>query len=306
MSELKTYLGWKVDYLNPPGEPAFAAPDSVSWQVFKNPVALAIGGVAAVLLEFADARIRSGVWDHSVFKTDPIGRSKRTGVAAMVGVYGPQKAARRVIQGVTNMHSKVEGTTPKGEHYKALDVELLDWVSATAGFGFLTAYDRFVKPLTEAQKDSFFEEGVPVARLYGVQNPIRSLADFDTMMEKLLPRFEPHPINTEFLDIMCSGRAAPGVPKGLQSALVHAAVDILPKAVRERLELGPEYDLTWKGEMTVKFMAKTAERIPDLSSPAAHAAERMGLPRSFLWKGAAERTRLMQQVPAAATSVPAE
>ena len=50
MSEIRSYLGWKVDYLNPPGEPAFAGPDSVSWQVFKNPVALAIGGVAAGLI----------------------------------------------------------------------------------------------------------------------------------------------------------------------------------------------------------------------------------------------------------------
>ena len=95
----KSYLGWKVDYTAPAGAPAFAGPDSVSWQVFKNPVALAVGGVCAVLLEFADARIRSGVWDHSVFKGDPIGRSKRTGTAAMVGVYGPQDAARRVIYG---------------------------------------------------------------------------------------------------------------------------------------------------------------------------------------------------------------
>ena len=305
MSEIKSYLGWKVDYLNPPGEPAFAGPDSISWQVLKNPVALAIGGVAAVLLEFADARIRSGVWDHSVFKTDPIGRSKRTGTAAMVGVYGPQNAARRVIQGVTNMHSRVEGQTPSGEHYKALDVELLDWVSATASYGFLTAYDRFVKPVSDADKKRFFEEGVPVARLYGVQNPVRSLEDFDAMMQKLLPRFEPHPINTEFLDIMCSGRAAPGVPKGLQSALVHAAVAILPPVVRERLELGPEYDLHWKGEMTVNLMAKTAERIPDLSSPAAHASERLGLPRSFLWKSDSERARLLENA-ARPVSVPAE
>jgi uncharacterized protein (DUF2236 family) len=305
MSEIKSYLGWKVDYLNPSGEPAFAGSDSVSWQVFKNPVALAIGGVAAVLLEFADARIRSGVWDHSVFKTDPIGRSKRTGVAAMVGVYGPQNAARRVIQGVTNMHARVEGQTPSGESYKALDVELLDWVSATASFGFLTAYDRFVKPVSDADKKRFFEEGVPVARLYGVQNPIRSLEDFDAMMQTLLPRFEPHPINTEFLDIMCSGRAAPGVPKGLQSALVHAAVAILPPAVRERLELSPEYDLHWKGEITVKLMAKTAERIPDPSSPAAHASERLGLPRSFLWKSDAERARLLEAA-AHQASVPAE
>lgn len=294
MQEIKSYLGWKVDFLNPPGEPAFAGPASVSWRIFKNPVALAIGGIAAVLLEFADARIRSGVWDHSVFKTDPIGRSKRTGMAAMVGVYGPQSAARRVIQGVTNMHARVEGETPSGEHYKALDVELLDWVSATASFGFLTAYDRFVTPVSDADKKRFFEEGVPVARLYGVQNPVRSLEDFDAMLQALMPRFEPHPINTEFLDIMSSGRAAPGVPKGLQSALVHAAVAILPSAVRERLGLGREYDLNWKGEMTVKLMAKTANRVPDPSSPAAHACERLGLPRSFLWKSAAEQARLLE------------
>ena len=293
MQEIKSYLGWKVDFLNPPGEPAFAAPDSLSWQVFKNPVVLAIGGIAAVLLEFADARIRSGVWDHSLFKTDPIGRSKRTGVAAMVGVFGPQSAARRVIQGVTNMHARVEGTTPKGEAYKALDVDLLDWVSATASFGFLTAYDRFVRPVSDAEQKRYFEAGEAVARLYGAQNPIRSFTDFDVMLEKLLPRFEPHPINTEFLDIMCSGRAAPGVPKGLQSALVHAAVSILPPVVRERLELGPEYDLHWKGAATVKLMAKSADRIPDPNSPAAHAAERLGLPRSFAWKSPEDRARLL-------------
>nr|WP_321361851.1 oxygenase MpaB family protein [uncultured Hyphomonas sp.] len=294
MSEIRSYLGWKVDYLTPAGEPAFAGPESMAWQVYKNPVALAIGGVAAVLLEFADARIRSGVWDHSVFRTDPIGRARRTGVAAMVGVYGPQSAARRGIQGVTNMHARVQGQTPSGESYKAMDVELLDWVSATASFGFLTAYDRFVKPVSEADKKRFFEDGAPVARLYGVQHPIRSPDDFDAMLQRLLPRFEPHPINTEFLDIMSTGRAAPGVPKGLQSALVHAAVAILPPAVRERLELGRAYDLNWKGEMTVKLMARTAENLPDPSSPAAHASERLGLPRSFLWKGDAERARLLE------------
>ncbi|MDP3458943.1 MAG: oxygenase MpaB family protein [Hyphomonas sp.] len=290
----KTYLGWKVDYTSPAGEPAFAAPDSVAWQVFKNPVALAVGGICAVLLEFADARIRSGVWDHSVFKTDPIGRSKRTGTAAMVGVYGPQSAARRVIQGVTNMHARVKGETPSGEAYRALDAELLDWVSATASYGFLMGYDRFVRPLSEADKQRFFAEGETVAGLYGVQNEIRSVADFDAMMRKLLPRFEPHPINTEFLAIMKSGRAAPGVPKGLQSSLVNAAVEILPPEVRERLGLGPEYDLSPAGHFAVRTMARIAESVPDTAGPPAQACERLGLPRSFLWKSEAERARLLQ------------
>ncbi|MEZ5998118.1 MAG: oxygenase MpaB family protein [Hyphomonas sp.] len=263
LQEIKSYLGWKVDYLNPPGEPAFAGPDSVSWQVFKNPIALAIGGVAAVLLEFADARIRSGVWDHSVFKTDPIGRSKRTGVAAMVGVYGPQAAARRVIQGVTNMHArKVQGTTPKGEAYKALDVELLDWVSATAGFGFLTAYDRFVKPVSEADKDGAssrkaFRSRVSTAcRIRSVRSPISTLR-----CRRYWPRFERHPINTEFLDIMCSGRAAGRAERPAERAG--------PCRRRHPAEGGARAPRTWagirshwKGEMTVKAMANLPRKFP--------------------------------------------
>jgi uncharacterized protein (DUF2236 family) len=293
MDTPRTYLGWKVDYTQPAGAAAFAGPGSVSWQVFKNPVALAIGGVCAVLLEFADARIRSGVWDHSVFRTDPIGRSRRTGVAAMVGVYGPQPAARRVIQGVTNMHARVKGETPGGEAYHALEPELLDWVSATASYGFLMAYHTFVRPLSDADKLRFFAEGETVAGLYGVHEKLRSLDHFDEMLRRRLPRFEPHPINTEFLDIMKSGRAAPGVPKGLQAALVHAAVSLLPPEVRDRLGLGPAYDLSPAGRLAVRTMARIAETVPDTTGPPAQACARLGLPRSFLWKSEAERARIL-------------
>ena len=271
-----------------------AAPDSVSWRVFKNPIALGIGGIAAVLLEFADARIRSGVWDHSVFKTDPIGRSQRTGTAAMVGVYGPESAARRVIQGVTNMHMKVTGTTPKGEEYKALDVELLDWVSATASYGFLTAYDRFVKPVSEEDKTRFYQEGADVARLYGAENPILSSADFDAMLEKLLPRFEPHEINTEFLNIVKTRDSVGPIPKSLQSSIANASVSILPPKVREVLELGPEYDLSTSGKLAIKALGTMAEHIPVKTLPAAGAATRLGLPWSFAWKSEASKKRILE------------
>ena len=144
------------------------------------------GAIGAVLLEFADARIRSGVWDHSTYKADPIGRSRRTGIAAMVGVYGPQSAARRVIQGVNNMHARVAGHTPGGEAYSARDPDLLDWVSATAAYGFVTAYDRFVAPLRPADQARYWREGSGLARLYGVTRAPRSTDDFLAMMEALL------------------------------------------------------------------------------------------------------------------------
>ena len=76
----ENYLGTIIDFSSPVGEAALLAPDSVQWRVYKNPIALGIGGIAAVLLEFAEPRIRSGVWDHSTYKADPIGRSRRTGL----------------------------------------------------------------------------------------------------------------------------------------------------------------------------------------------------------------------------------
>lgn len=301
MTEMKSYLGWTIDYSRPVGEPAYLHPGSVHWRVYKNPIALAIGGVAAVLLEFADARIRSGVWDHSTYKADPIGRSKRTGIAAMVGVYGPQSAARRVIQGVTNMHSRVSGATPDGETYKALDVELLDWVSATAAYGFLNAYDRFVSPVSEADKTRFYEEGGPIARLYGVRYSPKSTADFLGMMDKLVDRFEPHPIVEEFLAIIQSGQAAPNMPKQLHRALARASVSLLPPIVREKLKLGREYDLTLLDTLALKAVGKLADRIPVKGSAPCQASVRLGLPEDFLYRGAGAQRRLL----AGLTSVPA-
>ncbi len=287
--------GYAIDYLHPAGEPALVPADSPQWRVFKNPIAMAVGGVAAVLLEFADARIRSGVWDHSIYKVDPIGRSRRTGIAAMAGVYGPASAARRIIGGVNRMHRKVVGETPAGEGYRALDPELLDWVSATAGYGFLEAYHRFVAPVSPADRARYYRDGEAVARLYGVQRPLTSDADFHAMLETLLPRFEAHPINLEFLEIIMSGRAAPTIPKVLHRALARAAVSILPPAVRARLGLGTAFDLTAIDRLMLRAAGKLADRVRDRNAPAWQAAVRLGLPGDFAWRSPAAQRRWFAQ-----------
>jgi uncharacterized protein (DUF2236 family) len=285
--------GYVVDYLHPAGEPALVPAGSPQWRVFKNPVAMAVGGVAAVLLEFADARIRSGVWDHSTYKVDPIGRSKRTGIAALAGVYGPESAARRIIGGVNRMHRKVNGETPGGEAYRALDPELLDWVSATASYGFLEAYHRFVAPLSAAERATYYRDGEAVARLYGVERPLRSDADFFAMLDRLLPRFEAHPINLEFLDIIQSGRAAPAVPRMLHRSLARAAVSLLPDAVRARLQLGSAFDLTWRDRAMLSAAGKIADRVRAPGTPPWQAAVRLGLPGDFAWRSPAAQRRLL-------------
>lgn len=294
MQIMDSYLGWKVDFANPPGAPAFCGPDSVSWRVFKNPIALGVGGVAAVLLEFADPRIRSGVWDHSTYKQDPIGRSQRTGMAAMVGVYGPKDVARRVIQGVTNMHARVQGETPNGERYTALDGDLLDWVSATAAWGFLAAYDGFVAPLSPDERKRYFAEGEPVAHLYGAQHPLRSDSDFYAMLERLSPRFEPHPIVHEFLAIFQSGRGALGIPKSLRRLMARGAVSLLPTRVRARLDLGAEHNLSPLSGGVLRNLGRLAERVAIPSAPPAQACVRLGLPATFLYRSQREQARILR------------
>ncbi len=284
------------DYSQPPGAAALLHPGSIAWRIYKNQIALAIGGVAAVLMEFADPRIRSGVWDHSIYPVDPIGRSQRTGHAAMIGVYGPADAARKLIAGVGRMHAKVAGETPGGVAYKATDPELVDWVSATAGYGFLTAYHTFVSPVSEADQNRFFAEGEAVATLYGVQNKLTCRADFFAMMERLAPGFEPHAINREFLDIIQSGKAAPTVPRFLHRALARASVSILPPLIRQRLELGREYDLSLRDRIAVRLVARLAERKHDPASPPAQASVRLGLPSDFLYRSRAEQARLLAEL----------
>ena len=66
--------GRSVDFSLPLGEAALVSPDSISWRIFKNPIALMVGGIAAVILELAEPAVRTGVWKHSSFLKDPMGR----------------------------------------------------------------------------------------------------------------------------------------------------------------------------------------------------------------------------------------
>ncbi|PKB13400.1 uncharacterized protein (DUF2236 family) [Novosphingobium kunmingense] len=288
-----TYLGTRIDFSGPLGEPALLAPDSVQWRIYKNQIALGIGGIAAVLLEFADARIRSGVWDHSTYKADPIGRSRRTGTVALLACYGPASAAKQVIGMVNRMHGKVKGETPSGERYRALDPALLDWVAATASYGFLSAYDRFVAPLSDADKDRFMRDSEAIGREFGARRTPASIAEFMAMLEELEPRFEPHPIIFEFLAIIQSGEAAPSIPRFLHRAVARAAVSLLPPSVRRRLELGREYDLTWLDNRMLRLAGLAADRHRDPNGAPSQAAVRLGLPADFLYRSEREQRRLL-------------
>ncbi|MDJ0391560.1 oxygenase MpaB family protein [Roseomonas sp. E05] len=272
--------GPAVDFTCPAGEAALAGPDSVSWQVFRNPLALFIGGVAAVILELAEPRVRAGVWNHTSFRTDPVRRLQRTGLAAMVTVYGARSAAEAMIAGVRRAHQAVWGRTEAGLPYRADDPVLLDWVQATACFGFLTAYCRFVHALPMQEQDRFYAEAAPAALLYGAGGAPTSGAGMEAHFVAMRPRLEPSPVIFEFLDIM---QRAPILPAGLRPAqrmMVRAAVAITPDWARDLL--GLECRLRPWEAGALRSAGRLAERLLLESSPAVQACHRLGLPPGTL------------------------
>lgn len=271
-----------ADFAAPPGEAALAGPDSVSWQVFRNPVALFVGGVTAVILELAEPRVRSGVWDHTSFRSDPRERLQRTALAAMMTVYGARSRTEAMIGGITRMHARVQGATPAGQAYRADDPELLGWVQATAGFGFIEAYHAYVRPLAAEQHDRYYAEGREAARLYGAVEAPVSRREIDLLFHRMDAALEASPVIPEFLGIM---RAAPLLPRPLaplQTVLVKAAVDIVPPLLRERLGLGRPCALRPWQRRLVNRCGLLADRLLLRSAPPAQACRRLGLPEDYL------------------------
>jgi uncharacterized protein (DUF2236 family) len=275
--------GPAVDFSRPFGEPAFTAPGSISWRIFKNPVSLFVGGVAAVILELAEPRVRSGIWDHSGFRADPVRRLRRTGLAAMVTVYGPKSAAEKMIAGIRRMHDRVHGSTPSGDAYAANDPELLNWVHATAAFGFIEAYHAYVSPLSLEERNRYYSEGSHAAAHYGVTRTAASEAEVRAILEDMRGRLEPSPILFEFLDIMRKAPVLPFLLRPSQPLFVRAAISLTPPWMRAILNLPDESCLRPWQEFLVKRSGASADRIVLQSSPAVQSCIRMGLPADYLY-----------------------
>jgi uncharacterized protein (DUF2236 family) len=289
-SFLQPTQGSAVDFRRPVGEAALVPADSVSWRVFKNPISLFVGGVAAVILELADPAVRSGVWQRSTFRSDPLGRLRRTGLAAMVTVYGARSVSSPMIAGIVRMHSRVTGHLPDGRAYSANDPDLLTWVHLTATYGFAAAYTRYVTPLSRAEIDAVYCEGGPALRLYGASQAPGSQADATALFDARRGRLEASPIVFQFLEIMAAAPAFPRPLSWLQRLLVRAAIDLVPDWVRVRLGLGARDGLGRHERRLVELVGALADRIVIQQGPAAQSCLRLGLPTGYLYPRDARQT----------------
>jgi uncharacterized protein (DUF2236 family) len=271
------------DFLQPRGEPALLASDSVSWKIFKNPLGLYIGGITAVVLQLAEPRVGTGLWRYTAFRQRPLERLQRTGHAAMMTVYGPRSRTEQMIAAVARLHARVRGTASDGRAYCASDPELLEWVHATACFGFLEAYHAYVQPVAAFDRDRFYSEGRPAAELYGAKSIPGSQAAIEALFARMGGHLQRSDIVLEFLRIMPRVPALPAPLRPLQGVLVKAAIEVIPAGLRARIGLGEAWSLApWQRNLVCRA-GDAADRLILTTNPAVQACRRLDLPDEFLY-----------------------
>ncbi len=279
--------GPQVNFLEPAGDPGLSGPGSPAWRVFHNPLALAAGGIAAVILELAEPSVRAGVWDHSTFKVDPIQRMVNTGSAAMAVTFGSTKAAQMTFDRVTRMHERVTGKTHEGKPYHAMDPELLTWVHVTAAWGFLQAYIRYAEPgMSRADQDRYYREGASKGIGFGAKWVPLSADEVDAYMAEKLKGLYANDTVHEFIKIVGDATPMGKAARPIQRLLTQAGIDLLTDEMQKACGVRVTHPLGVRGvRAVVGALAATARFVAKRrgDGPAEQACRRMGVSTDCLY-----------------------
>jgi uncharacterized protein (DUF2236 family) len=191
----------------------------------------------------------------------------------MVTVYGARSTAETMIARIRRMHDTIAGTAAAGKAYCANDPELLDWVQATAAFGFLQAYHNYVRPLSQLERDHYYADGMPAAALYGATGAPTSEEVLEALFEVMACRLERSDIVFEFLAIMRSAPILPPLLRPVQHLLVRAAIDLTPPWLRTIVGLNGCGLHAWEVAV-VRRAGEFADRLVLETNPAVQACRR--------------------------------
>ena len=137
-----------------------------------------LGWGRAILLQLAHPLVAAGVAEHSGFGGGPLNYVRRTHrtVGAMLALtFGSPEEMRDRANRINAIHRRVHGVLREptrhfavGTPYSATDPDLLRWVHATIVESQLRAYELFVGPLTDDERDQYCAEAAEVAPLLSI------------------------------------------------------------------------------------------------------------------------------------------
>jgi uncharacterized protein (DUF2236 family) len=200
--------------------------------------AVALGAGRALLLQLAHPAVAQGVQDHSDFKRNPFKRLQGTLEAMYAVVFGPEELADGVGRRVRWIHEFVTGPS-----YEANDPANLLWVHATLMDTALACYESFVEPLTDAERETYYEEMCEVAGRFGCTRADQpaTYADFRRYFDETVAAMQVSAVGLDLGGFILD----PALPLGLHvpmHPLVRfnrtLTIGLLPPALRAQFGFG--------------------------------------------------------------------
>ncbi|WP_044874085.1 oxygenase MpaB family protein [Pseudomonas sp. LFM046] len=220
----------QLDFENPKGDPGLFGPDSVTWKVHGDFTSMMIGGISALLLQMLHPLALAGVWDHSNFRADMLGRLRRTGQFISGTTYGTRKDADWLIDKVRSIHQQVVGTAPDGRPYAASDPALLTWVHVAEVSCFLKAHLRYLNPhLSGEDQDRYYAEIALVAERLGARDVPKSRQAVADYLEAMRPQLLCDERSLEVVRVLLAAPAPSALAKPFGLLMMQAGIDLMPE-----------------------------------------------------------------------------
>ncbi|MBD8163092.1 oxygenase MpaB family protein [Erwinia persicina] len=220
----------EFDLSQPPGDPGLYGPDSVIWRVHGDFPSMLCGGIAALLLQMQHPLALAGVWDHSTFRDDMMGRLRRTSQFIAVTTFGNTADAHTLIERVKRIHLRVTGVDARGQPYAASDPQLLTWVHVAETRCFLAAHLRYKNPqLSLAEQNRYYAEAALVAVALGAEQVPDSVAAVETYLTAMRPQLRCDERTQEVLSLLLNAPAPSWQARPAMNAMLVAGIELLPQ-----------------------------------------------------------------------------
>ncbi|WP_422508698.1 oxygenase MpaB family protein [Stenotrophomonas sp. GZD-301] len=271
-----------IDYDHPEGDPGWFGPDSATWRVHAELPGMLAGGLCALMLQTLHPLALAGVYDHSNFRGDLVGRLRRTTAFVAGTSYAPAGEVETMVARVRRIHAQVRGQTPDGQAYSADAPDLLTWVHVTEAYGFLQGCRRYCRDVPAAVADRYYDEYRRVAEALGATDVPASEAEVAAYFARELPRLRFDARSREVLAVL-SGIRLPVPMAGLSRDLfLGAGAALLPPWAVTLLErTAVQRAQAQTSARLLRGMAPLFRRaLPD--GVATRACARVGVPASIL------------------------
>lgn len=245
-----------LDLDQPRGDAGLFGPESMVWEVHADFTAMMVGGISALLLQMLHPLALAGVWDHSTFRQDMLGRLRRTSLFIAGTTYGGLHDAEQLIDKVRRIHLQVVGHAADGRPYAASDPGLLTWVHVSEVSQFLAGYLRYVDPqLPLAEQDRYYREVALIAERLGAQDVPKSAQAIADYLQRMRPQLLYDERTREVVRLLHDAPMPSLLAKPFGGLMMQAGVDLLPDWASDLLG---EYQAAWRRPLIRASVQRTA------------------------------------------------